>query len=153
MAVAHFLPRRFRGPPLSVGLDAPAGRLVSPYPAFGIRSIVVVLGRRLATETGKNLPVLESRPSGNVFAFLAIRHQFLILGPPLLVGRLDFLPFPFFFFLAALRLDAFFLDFRFMAMSAPPTPRAGSRCYHMVPSLQVRQRLRYFLPLLGFVSP
>ena len=41
--------------------------LVSPFPALGIRSIVVVFGRRSASLTGINSPVLESLPRGKVF--------------------------------------------------------------------------------------
>lgn len=43
---------------------------MSPWPGFGIRSTVVVAGRRLACSTGMNLPFLESRPSGKVFDLL-----------------------------------------------------------------------------------
>lgn len=45
---------------------------VSPFPDFGILSTVVVLGRRSASLTGMNSPVLESLPSGNVFDPLLI---------------------------------------------------------------------------------
>lgn len=47
-------------------------------PGLGIRSIVVEAGRFLATFTGTNLPVLESRPTVKVFDVLLFA---IILNP------------------------------------------------------------------------
>ena len=57
---------------------------VSPRPGLGIRSTVVVLGRRSASLTGMNCPLFELRPMSKVLRFAAIGiFLSMAIAPPL----------------------------------------------------------------------
>lgn len=57
-------------------------RWAIPYPAFGMRSTSVVLGRWRASETGINCPVPESRPRRVALLVLLAKFLTSFAGTP-----------------------------------------------------------------------